>query len=123
MTIGAPVYNNLAFTVRLNGAIPGALAILGISLGSGMLGTQSGAIWLDLSAGQLLFPSPPAQGLFFTDANGSVTVPMPIPLLGPSQLVLRTFYAQWGVADPAGAFSLLSTPLALTEGRKVIVRP
>ncbi len=61
------------------------------------------------------------MGLFLVNGSGQVTAPMPIPNI-PSAAGM-TFFGQWAVLDPVGAFTLLPpAPLALSEARTVILR-
>lgn len=124
-SVGVPTFfagsafpGNGAFSVGLDMARPCALAVLGISFGAGMIGTPAGAIWLDLSPPQLVSPSS-SFGMFMTDVNGRVYVPIPIPPgAGPQGLEL---FAQWAVDDPLGAYLLPGPPFSLSPARKIIL--
>jgi hypothetical protein len=117
-TIGPAVLGNPMFSLSFSTGVPGAVAALGISLGTAAVGTLPYVIWLDLSPTQLLWPSG-GNGVFTTDSAGQVFLPVPLPnspSLGGAEV-----YTQWIVDDPNGAYPIGTRFYALSEARKIVI--
>ncbi len=75
---GSAVPGHPAFALRLVSARPNAVALLGRSTTSGMIGTPAGAIRLDLESGALC-SSTSTFATLTTDAPGTETVTVSLP--------------------------------------------
>ncbi len=113
-----PLLGNAGFFVSVDNARPGSLAILGIATAAQPTGTQPGGLWLSTLPGELLYPAGP-YGLFMTDATGTATAPLPLPLIPSADGLV--FYGQWGVLDPAGSYSGLGPFISLSDAHQVVL--
>lgn len=110
--IGAPIPGNSSFALSVGSALPGATAVLGLSLARTALPPCAG-VQIDLS--QLLID--PASLTTTTDAQGTASFPIPLP--NEPALVGATVYAQWGVVDPAGSLATSFANLAVSPARAI----
>lgn len=102
MRVGTPVRGNTAFTVALTNAAPLSSVILGASRSqSQTFVTGQAGLWLNLAPSELIWPTT-SFGIFSTDANGQLVVPLPIPV---SVSRGEGVYGQCAVLDPAGVFT------------------
>ena len=107
-----PVPGNGAFTLRLEGAMPFAPAVLGLSLAPAP--TSAGCqVLIDFTSPNLIVPFG-TFGITSTDATGAASIPLPIP--NDPLLHGVPTYAQWGAVDPAAPAGV-----ALTQGAKIVL--
>ena len=81
----------------MSGALPGALSAFGLSLGSMANTVGATTVWLDLSASQLLLPTP-GLGVVNADAWGNAAFSVPLP--NSPSLLGATLYTQWVSQNP-----------------------
>jgi hypothetical protein len=116
LSTGVAAPGNSAFTIRLEGAAPHRLAMLGVSLSRTVGGVCE--IGIDASPSQLLLPNG-ALGVTLTNGAGEASVSLPIPA-SPAVLGL-VVYAQWGVEDPNGKLGLGRTSFATSAPHTILV--
>lgn len=109
--IGAPIPGNASFALSVGSALPGAVAVLGLSLAREAAIAPCGGVQIDLS--QLLID--PSSLTTTTDAQGRASFPLPLP--NDPGIVGITVYAQWGVVDPLGSLTTGFGNLATSPAR------
>ncbi|MBK8098778.1 MAG: hypothetical protein IPK26_16820 [Planctomycetes bacterium] len=113
---GPPSPGNAEFALRLDDALPGAVAMLVVGFSNTSWGSNALPMNLNVYGGDgcLLYTSPDFVQLLSTDANGRASFPLPIPAA-----LSGVVWCQWGVLD-AGAPNALD--LAATNGGKLILK-
>ncbi len=116
-TVGPCILGNPACALTVTNALPGASAVLGLTLGAGVL-TSGCTLWLDVNPSQIILPSGPL-GFVTVGAAGTAQIVLSIPVI--PQLFGQDFFAQWVVADPAGSFQLGGGTYALSPARRLYI--
>ncbi len=98
--------------LTLENGLPGAPALLGISLGANPFGVQSCGIGID-------FPGPSSLIPTMLDISGRASIVIPIPSL-PGLSGAR-FWTQWAIADPQGGFIGTTTNVSFSETRMIVI--
>ena len=91
--VGRPILGNASFALTLDGAAPSSVAALNVGLTRGALAVGPCTLLVTDFAASLGFP---------TDANGHVTVALPVA--SNSALKGLDLFFQFAIADPNGAF-------------------
>jgi hypothetical protein len=116
LTLNDPSVGNGAFSISVWSGAPNAGAVLGISV------VQTPTTACGLSIGvlptELLLPMG-ALGFTTLTLSGTASMALPIPVV-PALHGVHLF-AQWAIADPAGAFSFGGANYALSRGRTIIL--
>ena len=113
---GPPSPGNAEFALRLDDALPGAVAMLLVGFSNSAWGSYSLPLNLNGFGGDgcTLYTSPDFVQLLTTDGNGRASFPLPIPAA-----IGGVVWCQWGVLD-TGATNPLD--LATTNGGKLILK-
>lgn len=112
-----PLAPGTVVTASVIGGAPNATAALGLSLNAYSPSTAAGPVWLDLSSGSLVWPTT-SFGVFSTSASGASSLSVGIPATTPAG---ASFFSQWIVQDPGGAYTLLGANWTVSEARMLVI--